>query len=295
MHKSAFTLIELLVVIAIIAILAAILFPVFAQAKEAAKKTQDLSTFKQIGTSMELYKGDYDDGYPTWSDWWAMYTVTSGPTRYNTAATNAWFGGSDSPALYWDAKLQPYVKSGNPGAGGTNNGYAGFWSSSASPYGGKKRSIGISQCFTYVCDPTDSRLYIYRNANDFYDIANTPIVGESGWSGMLSFPRNFHSYYETYGLGLAATDRDYFGREKPLRFNKSGDEGNTPYVFGDTHAKTKKRSELYYYPSSHTTYTAADRAIGRCWNIKWAVTDAEKANSKASAIAAGNTTCNFYP
>jgi len=59
--RNAFTLIELLVVIAIIAILAAILFPVFAKAKEAAKKTQDLSNIKQIGTALQIYAGDYDD------------------------------------------------------------------------------------------------------------------------------------------------------------------------------------------------------------------------------------------
>jgi prepilin-type N-terminal cleavage/methylation domain-containing protein len=62
--KKAFTLIELLVVIAIIAILAAILFPVFAQAKEAAKKTQSLSNAKQTGTSMLIYSADYDDLFP---------------------------------------------------------------------------------------------------------------------------------------------------------------------------------------------------------------------------------------
>ncbi len=59
--KRAFTLIELLVVIAIIAILAAILFPVFAQAKAAAKKTADLSNVKQLGTAIYLYAGDNDD------------------------------------------------------------------------------------------------------------------------------------------------------------------------------------------------------------------------------------------
>lgn len=59
--KRGFTLIELLVVIAIIAILAAILFPVFAQAKAAAKRTQDLSNQKQIVTALMLYAGDYDD------------------------------------------------------------------------------------------------------------------------------------------------------------------------------------------------------------------------------------------
>ena len=59
--KRAFTLIELLVVIAIIAILAAILFPVFAQAKLAAKKTVDISNLKQIGLAENMYENDYDD------------------------------------------------------------------------------------------------------------------------------------------------------------------------------------------------------------------------------------------
>lgn len=62
--KKAFTLIELLVVIAIIAILAAILFPVFAQAKAAAKKTVTLSNIKQTGTATFLYMGDSDDVLP---------------------------------------------------------------------------------------------------------------------------------------------------------------------------------------------------------------------------------------
>ena len=62
--KRAFTLIELLVVIAIIAILAAILFPVFAQAKQAAKKTVAISNFKQECTAVAMYNGDSDDGNP---------------------------------------------------------------------------------------------------------------------------------------------------------------------------------------------------------------------------------------
>ncbi len=61
MFRKAFTLIELLVVIAIIAILAAILFPVFAQAKLSAKQTQSLSSVKQLGTSNAIYMGDSDD------------------------------------------------------------------------------------------------------------------------------------------------------------------------------------------------------------------------------------------
>jgi prepilin-type N-terminal cleavage/methylation domain-containing protein/prepilin-type processing-associated H-X9-DG protein len=61
---SGFTLIELLVVIAIIAILAAILFPVFAQAREKARQTSCMNNMKQLGTGILIYLGDYDETYP---------------------------------------------------------------------------------------------------------------------------------------------------------------------------------------------------------------------------------------
>ncbi|NUQ70248.1 MAG: prepilin-type N-terminal cleavage/methylation domain-containing protein [Chthonomonadales bacterium] len=63
-HRRGFTLIELLVVIAIIAILAAILFPVFAQAREKARAVSCLSNHKQLGTGLMLYVQDYDETYP---------------------------------------------------------------------------------------------------------------------------------------------------------------------------------------------------------------------------------------
>jgi len=68
-YVKGFTLIELLVVIAIIAILAAILFPVFAQARESARKTSCLNNCKQTGTAMMMYVQDWDGAYPlAWND-----------------------------------------------------------------------------------------------------------------------------------------------------------------------------------------------------------------------------------
>ena len=62
--NRAFTLVELLVVIAIIAVLAGLLFPVFARAKLAGKKTADLNNLKQLGTSVTLYAIDHHDTFP---------------------------------------------------------------------------------------------------------------------------------------------------------------------------------------------------------------------------------------
>lgn len=112
-QRRAFTLIELLVVIAIIAILAAILFPVFAQAREAAKKTAALSQAKQVGTALVLYAGDNDDFTPTGS-----VPNLSQPGRYrnfdDTAQSPAgwfnWPGAQDEYALVWHNTTEPYRK-----------------------------------------------------------------------------------------------------------------------------------------------------------------------------------------
>src|SRR5918911_1001893 len=85
-RASGFTLIELLVVIAIIAILAAILFPVFAQAREKARMVACLSNTKQIGLAVMQYVQDYDETYPTNS--WEGAPVST-PFEWGQANANA--------------------------------------------------------------------------------------------------------------------------------------------------------------------------------------------------------------
>jgi prepilin-type N-terminal cleavage/methylation domain-containing protein len=120
-RSRAFTLIELLVVIAIIAILAAILFPVFAQAKEAAKKTQDLSNTKQQALGVYMYMSDADDMYPR-----SVYTTD----------VNLW--GWQTP-FTWREGVQPYMKGGTvryqDGAKYRDFAEGGLWSTPAKPTG----------------------------------------------------------------------------------------------------------------------------------------------------------------
>jgi prepilin-type N-terminal cleavage/methylation domain-containing protein len=116
LNKRAFTLIELLVVIAIIAILAAILFPVFAQAKESAKKTVALSNTKQLATALAIYQTDSEDMFPlafsrratgTWR-WGTVHPVPTGTINsggWNDPVINA------QVANMWANSIQPYVKS----------------------------------------------------------------------------------------------------------------------------------------------------------------------------------------
>ena len=129
--RRAFTLIELLVVIAIIAILSAILFPVFAQAKEAAKKTRGLAQMKQLGLSLMIYSGDHDD-----------YFVPASARTTNPA---------DTPVI-WTEGLQIYVKSKetfiSPAA--SDSTYASDWSTRKNQSVGYSDATGVDPLSTAV-------------------------------------------------------------------------------------------------------------------------------------------------
>lgn len=181
MHRKAgFTLIELLVVIAIIAILAAILFPVFAQAREKARGITCVSNLKQVGTSLAMYTQDYDGNLPV-PDNNNLASVTPPDTFAES------YAGHDS---YTDglitvgSQLDPYIKS--SGAGKTKN------------------PTGIWHC------PSDSAIssatlqgqrwssYHYRFYFTFCSLPVTTTGLPSSWVGQIPSDAKFTQPSQTY-------------------------------------------------------------------------------------------------
>ena len=151
MTRRGFTLIELLVVIAIIAILAAILFPVFARAREKARQTSCLSNLKQVALSFTMYASDFDSMYPgTWTGYpttiWAHLLL---PYMKNTQIMTC----PSKPAQSWSGGLN--MRTGTYGYGAADRrmgyGYNTSWSSAGMPHQGVGRGLNA----TTGCSETD--------------------------------------------------------------------------------------------------------------------------------------------
>lgn len=152
--RRGFTLIELLVVIAIIAILAAILFPVFARAREKARQTSCLSNVKQIALGMLMYIQDYDERFPYFA---------SGSS-------------SVDPWICWPHQLQPYLKNWQ------------IYQCPSSPYGGEMNYHGtlypIRPSYAFVnslwsSNPPYSLAVVQSPASKFMMAdSNHPVLGD---------------------------------------------------------------------------------------------------------------------
>ena len=174
MSRKGFTLIELLVVIAIIAILAAILFPVFARAREKARQTSCLSNLKQLGLGLQMYAQDYDE--------------TACPTYY-------FVGGSWTDEYAWDfhivdnvagdGLLAPYTKSGqinrcpsfNVSSDATSSREYTGYAYNASYIGGDSSNDGV----TYTITPT--QLAKIQNPSETVLFAESAIWSTYGGTG----------------------------------------------------------------------------------------------------------------
>jgi prepilin-type N-terminal cleavage/methylation domain-containing protein/prepilin-type processing-associated H-X9-DG protein len=220
--KKAFTLIELLVVIAIIAILAAILFPVFAQAKESAKSTQCLSNMKQTSLSLQMYANDYDD-----------FTINQVVHTTTDASGNYVSGG------YWFRNLQPYVKSWPlwlcPDRSTADPGYSATIDKAKSPMalGGRYLGYGYNDGFV-----SDSGYGLSSQLPDPSYPGKTYRPGRS--QSVIVAPAatiGFGDTNDTPGYSVAM-DNTFSGPDGPTSTSVIRHRGRQNFAFVDGHAKS---------------------------------------------------------
>jgi len=177
--KSGFTLIELLVVIAVIAILAAILFPVFAQVREKARQTSCLSNEKQIGLAMLQYVQDYDEYLP-----------------------QAQFIDANGKSWNWSGLIQPYVSNGavntTVAGGGIDVGQGGVWACPSFPTS-EWNNYGLNDA---IC-PTQNELVANGGV---YNIQSSVIISAPS-STILALEKGF-SYSTQYAFPIFFSEAD---------------------------------------------------------------------------------------
>jgi prepilin-type N-terminal cleavage/methylation domain-containing protein len=260
--NRAFTLIELLVVIAIIAILAAILFPVFAQAKAAAKKTSCLSNQKQLSLGAIMYAGDYDDFFPFQAN------GDPGITYYGEPYVN---GAMDpKAATNWDRGIYPYVKSygvylcpnavDSDGAGKSSDGWGCY----------EERLQG--QPTQFCASIAMNGITAGKSSASMPAPANTILMNETASKQKSSQAQPQLQSYGSGGWGPAG--KYYDGADSPVvAINHSG--GN--FGWCDGHSKFSKKSGITYanYGAQGNVYYAGGGAcLGSPPNIPGGVGDA---------------------
>ncbi len=206
-RRNAFTLIELLVVIAIIAILAAILFPVFARAREQARKTSCLSNIKQITLASIMYAGDFDEAYP---DSQITTNELDGPGCTHPATP--YQGGLHIQC--WGIRLY------YPGTGTTTKVLAGY-PLRLNPY------IKNTQIFRCPSDPQVGR-WIDGNERGSY------------------YMRHSHDAYVASGFGLVRMSIVQRPAQLALFMEEMWHHGGDPYAFNGTDTGGKGANAGFY-------------------------------------------------
>jgi prepilin-type N-terminal cleavage/methylation domain-containing protein/prepilin-type processing-associated H-X9-DG protein len=207
-RKRGFTLIELLVVIAIIAILAAILFPVFARARENARRASCQSNLKQIGLGIMQHTQDYDELYP-------LQSHLSGGVVYR----------------FWPVLIQPYVKS-----------YQLFDCPSASMK--HPNTTGYVENISYGINYwVGSRIGAIVSLAELSRPAETIMVAESGNRVANNRPGYPIIYSSHYGAANTSEPTYGFNNTAPTRLSDRHMEGNN-VLWADGHVKWMRTDAL---------------------------------------------------
>jgi prepilin-type N-terminal cleavage/methylation domain-containing protein/prepilin-type processing-associated H-X9-DG protein len=248
-HRRAFTLIELLVVIAIIAILASILFPVFARAREQARKAACQSNLKQIGLSIAMYVQDYDETYPM------AYMAYS-------ASNPDWYGTTTASAAYWYTVLQPYAKNKQlficPTAGDIEQYSGGYgWNICGTKYTGTSDGKGNGFGYNAGSVQTETPTGGFVKLSEVQEAANTVIVADPPSNGYTSNGRYF---YPSSGGGRSYLPVLHGGKVGPFKggtVTVSNYEGGSNYLFADGHVKYVTNGQAW----SHNSMFNVDKTI----------------------------------
>ena len=257
---AGFTLIELLVVIAIIAILAAILFPVFAQAREKARQITCLSNEKQIGLGLMQYLQDYDGSYPQ---------------------------ANDMTQVQWYNWVYPYFKSGSAKSDGYYYGQGGVWNCPSFPLTRKNQAQGEqygvndslfvndypgqgpgpqpyqSQNESIVKSPSETILVVEKGASgDFWSYEQF-MVTQAWWATSVMTGGNYDPNKDnslcSYTVGNAACpnhtginpDRDLpdgtVGPWEGPRTIRYRHQGSANVLYADGHAKAMPRGSIKWF------------------------------------------------
>ncbi len=274
MKRRGFTLIELLVVIAIIAILAAILFPVFAQAKAAAKKISALSNVKQVSTATQIYLADSDDVWPMGfgACWWqpsdggwtqdtkpyikSYQILLDASDPKNKTGWPAWSMGNpdmlnisfvSNGYIGWDGSINSLlgIMGGVQGTGSTPN------RCGSTPWMGRDTTNA-----TAVTKPAETIAFATRYASQLGWGPGSSIMGQSWWDGsgfvglLPDGSRPANTPYNSGGLwdGQPSYQFSKDIRNGAVSVGPYGNKAN--FVFADTHAKTLDPTSTNPNPST---------------------------------------------